>query len=436
MVLALPAAAQQHGIHWQQDIESAKTTAKQTGRLVLVHFWAPTCQPCLNLERNVFTQPGVASAIESQYVPVKLNADENQATAAGFGIARLPTDIVLTPEGQVVGRLISPPTPAAYVAELSRVATQHVTRLGETYARTTARAPAPPQLSATYPASSSTVATFPPTVVSAGPELSGGNSMTAPIVASTPPSATARGPVGTQSVPTGSFAAWTATSQPQNSLIPAQPVSAAVQSAATSPSYAPNPAAVAQNVTALAQAPAKQPSQIDNPYAMPSPNGSMPVVASSATAQMGWPAANASATAATQPAQGPTIRALPPNSPPLGFEGYCPVSMRTQWKWVPGDPRWAVVHLGKTYWCAGASEQQQFLADPHRYSPALSGMDPVLAIDHRQQVPGKREHSIDYDTMFYMFASEATLQQFAANPERYATSVRQAMGIPRGRFAR
>jgi YHS domain-containing protein len=94
------------------------------------------------------------------------------------------------------------------------------------------------------------------------------------------------------------------------------------------------------------------------------------------------------------------------------------------------------VHLGKTYWCAGASEQQQFLADPHRYSPALSGMDPVLAIDHRQQVPGKREHSIDYDTMFYMFASEATLQQFAANPERYATSVRQAMGIPRGRFAR
>jgi protein disulfide-isomerase len=110
--------------------------------------------------------------------------------------------------------------------------------------------------------------------------------------------------------------------------------------------------------------------------------------------------------------------------------------MRAHWKWVPGDPRWGVIHLGRTYWFAGPGEQQQFLADPHLYSPALSGMDPVIAIDHRQQVPGKREHSLDYDNLFFMFASEATLQQFAANPLRYATSVRQSMGIPRGRLVR
>jgi protein disulfide-isomerase len=130
----------------------------------------------------------------------------------------------------------------------------------------------------------------------------------------------------------------------------------------------------------------------------------------------------------------PDRRALPPNAPPLGFEGYCPVSMRNHWKWLPGDPRWGVVHRGRTYWFVGQSEQQRFWADPDRYSPALSGMDPVLAVDHRQQVPGKREHSLDYDNLFYMFASEATLQQFSANPQRYATSVRQAMGIPRGRL--
>jgi YHS domain-containing protein len=63
-------------------------------------------------------------------------------------------------------------------------------------------------------------------------------------------------------------------------------------------------------------------------------------------------------------------------------------------------------------------------------------MDPVLAVDHQQQVAGKREHSLDYDNLFYMFSSEATLQQFTANPQRYAVSVRQAMGIPRGRLVR
>lgn len=120
----------------------------------------------------------------------------------------------------------------------------------------------------------------------------------------------------------------------------------------------------------------------------------------------------------------------------MGFEGFCPVSMRQQWQWVVGDTRWSYVHRGRTYLLAGPTEHQAFVTDPDRFCPALAGMDPVLAIDHQQQVPGKREHSIDYDNIFYFFASEATLQQFAANPVRYSAAVRQAMGIPRGRFVR
>ena len=53
----------------------------------------------------------------------------------------------------------------------------------------------------------------------------------------------------------------------------------------------------------------------------------------------------------------------------------------------------------------------------------------MLAIDHRQSVPGLREHSLDYDGQFFLFSSEATLQQFTSSPERYASGVRQAMGL-------
>src|SRR4029079_4061540 len=132
----------------------------------------------------------------------------------------------------------------------------------------------------------------------------------------------------------------------------------------------------------------------------------------------------------------PDPRQLPPGSPPLGFDGYCPVSMRNSWRWVAGNPQFGAIHRGHTYWFATAAEQKQFLTDPDRYTPALSGMDPVLVLDHKQQVPGKREHSLDYDGLFYMFASEATLQQFTANPQKYSMGVRQAMGIPRGRLVR
>src|SRR5215813_7112101 len=103
LLLAVPAWAQQDAIHWHNDLESAKTVARESKRLVLIHFWSTTCVPCKALEQNVFSQPGVSSAIEQQFVPVKLNADENPATAQSYGITRVPTDVIITPDGQVLG---------------------------------------------------------------------------------------------------------------------------------------------------------------------------------------------------------------------------------------------------------------------------------------------------------------------------------------------
>src|SRR3954466_11899863 len=87
-LLAVPALAQQEAMHWHKDLESARAVARESNRLVLLHFWTPSCGPCMALNQNVFNQPGVANAIETQFVPVKLNADENSATATLYGITR------------------------------------------------------------------------------------------------------------------------------------------------------------------------------------------------------------------------------------------------------------------------------------------------------------------------------------------------------------
>lgn len=366
--------APQTAIQWQHDLELAKSLARQTGKAVLVHVWIPECGPCAALEHNVFNQPAVAREIESRFVPVKLNANENPATAQGLGITRVPTDVILTPDGQILARLISPPTPQAYLHEVCQ-ATTSARGDGNQYAA----APPPTAVNAAY----------------AGLQVA---SNTPPVVA--PQTVATSSPHST--APAAGLAI-------QQSAQPTVGTSPAVSHPSTSP-LNPNLPMMPPTVPAPAQTAAQSPST-SAPASPSAPNPS-------------------SASAAPDPRQ------LPPGAPPLGFDGYCPVSMRHQWKWVPGDPRWGVVHRGRTYWFAGAKEQQQFWTDPDLYSPALSGMDAVLAIDHGQQVPGKREHSIDYDNMFYMFSSEATLQQFTANPERYAAGVRQAMGIQRGRLVR
>jgi protein disulfide-isomerase len=413
-------SGQSSGIQWQHDLETAKATAKQTGRLVLVHFWMPTCTPCLMLEDTVFNQPGVDAALRAQFVPVKLNANEHPEIAQAFGITRLPMDVILTADGHVVGKHISPPTPVAYIAELTQLARHYATRSGGAFAQSAGAATAPSTLNAAY-AGLRIPANTPPAL-----DARAANSNQNPFIAAKGPASTFSAAQATPSAAiAGSFSPPALAPEqlmPPDPYGPLQPVSSEIP-------VSPAPQQVANPYASLSSSAAPQ--QVANPYpassssAVPQPVANPYVTSPSSGAGLSPPS-----TAAPDP------RALPSNAPPLGFDGYCPVSMRTHWKWVPGDPRWGIVHRGRTYWFAGQAEQQQFWANPDRYSPALSGMDPVLAIDHGQQVPGKREHSIDYDNLFYMFASEATLQQFTATPERYAVTVRQAMGIQRGRLVR
>jgi thiol-disulfide isomerase/thioredoxin/YHS domain-containing protein len=136
---------------------------------------------------------------------------------------------------------------------------------------------------------------------------------------------------------------------------------------------------------------------------------------------------------AAPPAGASPAPTLPPGTPPLGLDGFCPVQLSYAMKqaepsrrWTRGDVRWGAIHRGRLYLFAGATEQTSFLADPDRFAPVASGDDPVLALDQGRQVPGRREFGVMYGGRFYLFASESTLTQFAKNPERYTAEAIQA----------
>ncbi len=86
-----------------------------------------------------------------------------------------------------------------------------------------------------------------------------------------------------------------------------------------------------------------------------------------------------------------------------------------------------MIHRGCLYLFAGPQEQQQFWSNPDQYSPVLSGIDPVLALDNGATVRGRREYGVEYNGQVYLFSSESTRQHFENNADRYAGGVRQAM---------
>ncbi len=149
--------------------------------------------------------------------------------------------------------------------------------------------------------------------------------------------------------------------------------------------------------------------------------------ASAAREQAPRPAKSRQTSAAPQ-RQAPPIRQedLPPDSPPLALDGYCPVTLCLKKRWTIGDVRYGAVHRGRTYLFAGPQEQQEFLANPDRYSPVLKGHDPVLALDEHRLVPGERRYGLFCGGRIYLFSGEQTLQTFARNPQRYMAEAVQA----------
>ena len=110
-------------------------------------------------------------------------------------------------------------------------------------------------------------------------------------------------------------------------------------------------------------------------------------------------------------------------SMPLGLEGYCPVTLVDHGTWAEGRVQWGARHRGRTYLFAGAEQQQTFLANPDRYAPALSGDDPVLAMESGARTPGQRRYGVTYQSRMYLFATPETRATFAADPTRYSASV-------------
>lgn len=118
-----PAIGQQP-LHWDATIDSAKTAASQSNRLVLVLFSAPWCTACHRLENDIRNQTGATAALEANFVPVKINYDFYPNTAKQYGVTRLPTTVILAPNarGEVLAVIPEYMPVDQYLSTLNKVA--------------------------------------------------------------------------------------------------------------------------------------------------------------------------------------------------------------------------------------------------------------------------------------------------------------------------
>jgi YHS domain-containing protein len=109
--------------------------------------------------------------------------------------------------------------------------------------------------------------------------------------------------------------------------------------------------------------------------------------------------------------EGPASKAL---------DGYSPVAVVDEHRWVLGDPQFVERHKGVDYFFASAAERDTFLQNPERFAVAVNGFDVVLAMDAGEERPGSRRHGFRYGGRTYIFSSRASADAFVAAPRKYA----------------
>jgi YHS domain-containing protein len=104
----------------------------------------------------------------------------------------------------------------------------------------------------------------------------------------------------------------------------------------------------------------------------------------------------------------------------VALSGYCPVSLISDRRLVPGQSEYTVQHEGRVYRFANRVMSNLFRRDPDRYVPINRGDCPVSQVDRGTPQPGDPRWGVLYHGRLFLCATQDARRRFLNDPERYA----------------
>ncbi len=465
MAAALAPALACGAVEWHPDLDTARAASRISHRPVLAVFVAEWGGSSADFERSCLGSPEAEAVLATCFEPVRIDIDDHAELTRTAGVTHVPTACVLAADDTAVATFEMPDSPAAFVtaailAAQRAAAAEHGVTVADVSAgdgpESIGLAPEPtmvPPAAAFGPPAESDASAHRSARGSMARVTAKVRELSAFAVGQGRP-ATVAAPV-TIAQASRDVAVPSAGSSYAQRPWPAEP-SVPLNAAAPEPAIEPSAAALTPTtVSPWLDAPAtRQAAQsaapAPPPAAAPLPAPGQPAVQpeprpSGLIATLQKPFGLLGKPAVAEPPTLPPVKPGSPLSPPpaavagdppsapdtygsmpVGLEGYCPVTLVDRGAWAEGRAQWGARHRGRTYLFAGPDEQRTFLADPDRYAPAMSGDDPVLALDRGSSTPGQRRYGVTYQSRMYLFATPETQMAFSAEPGRYAARILMA----------
>lgn len=90
-------------IYWANSPQMAQSQARESGLPILAFFTSENCGFCRKMEHEVWSNRRIIAQVESEFIPLKIQAEQHRQFVATVGIQAFPTTVLFTPEGKVIG---------------------------------------------------------------------------------------------------------------------------------------------------------------------------------------------------------------------------------------------------------------------------------------------------------------------------------------------
>jgi thioredoxin-like negative regulator of GroEL len=116
LIFAATCFAQEN--EWRRDLNQGLQAAKESGRPLLIDFWASWCQPCKTMETQLWNTPE-GKKLTSKFTLVRLNFDTATAAIRKYHVSSVPTVIFTDSWGNYLTRIAGFEGPAPYLRTMT-----------------------------------------------------------------------------------------------------------------------------------------------------------------------------------------------------------------------------------------------------------------------------------------------------------------------------
>jgi hypothetical protein len=100
LLWSLPASAQE--VNWRKDYAAVRKEASQANRLILIKIGTRGCLPCRRLEGTTFKDPRIVRLLQSEFVPLNIDASHDPFLPRALNVQLYPTVILAAPDGSIL----------------------------------------------------------------------------------------------------------------------------------------------------------------------------------------------------------------------------------------------------------------------------------------------------------------------------------------------